>query len=70
MQMASPLGAYLDVNNPRYAQSFAFQPFINLIGCITINVRFFHQGKGDPVITLAELCNSCVVFWFLPTKLS
>jgi hypothetical protein len=67
-------GAYLNPCEPKNASFLALQPFVNLVGVVTIDIRFCHEGKrwilrfpcADFIL---ELAYGCVIPRLLTTEL-
>ena len=59
--------------DPRQAQDtcfLTFEPLVNLVRLVTVDLRFGHEGESYAMVELAELGNTLVVSWFLATELS
>ena len=61
---------HLDPRETKQSRLFVLKPLIHRIGLVPVDVRLFHQRKGDAVIELAEFCYGFVVTRFLSTELA
>ena len=59
----------LDSSEPEESGFLSFEPFEDLVGIVTVNVRLFHHWECYPILGSTELCNGRIVAGLLAYKL-
>lgn len=60
---------HLDSREPKDPRFLLFQPLVDFIGIVTIDIGLFHEWECDAMVELAKLFDPLVVSWFLTSKL-
>ena len=60
---------HLDSREPKDPRFLLLQPFVDLVGIVTVDVGLFHERECDAVVERAKLFDPLVVFWLLTSKL-
>lgn len=60
---------YFDTGKTKDTGLLALQPFVNLVGIVTVDVRLLHEGERDTVVAFAESSDFTVITRLLSTEL-
>ena len=60
---------HLDSREPKDARFLLLQPFVDLVGIVTVDIGLFHEWECDAVVERAKLFDPLVIFWLSTSKL-